>query len=389
MSNENENEQIENNNEQIENQNQQVNTPDDTGTGNGLPQDLDKVIDDFISKADHAPAKAPENKGKETQTPQSQQNNNKQANDKGGNQNANANGTGANQNQSPQQAPTPPRKYGELFHQDQRGNIYNAKGELIAQQGAGHKLFRRLYPYIEKAETEVAAWKSKAENYERATQAARDAGLSLEEQSAALSLMTVFKKDAKAAINFLLQQAEGRGIDVSEIRGGATSFDSAALEKRLLDAFEEKLARFNPFVENLAQERARTEAQNEAIEIYNTFMEENPDAKQHSAAIAAVMDSYPQLSMEQAYFRLKTDALERGLDWRKPLAPQYEAISKRGNNNNREPNGDGNNHILPDLNGRTSSDTVVTHNRGEAGANDDWGSIIESAVADVRSRARQ
>lgn len=371
-------------NQQQDNNQQQVNTPDDTGTGNGLPADLDSVIDSFIQKADHAPAKAADGKGKETQTPQAKPGDKGATDNKGSAAKSDAAGTGANQGQPIQPAPTPPRKYGELFHQDQRGNIYNAKGELIAQQGAGHKLFRRLYPYIERAETEVAAWKSKAENYERATQAARDAGLSLEEQSAALSLMTVFKKDAKAAINFLLQQAEGRGIDVSEIRGGASSFDAAALEKRLLDAFEEKLARFNPFVENLANERARAEAQNEAIEIYNTFMEENPDAKQHSAAIAAVMDAYPQMSMEQAYFRLKTDALERGLDWRKPLAPQYEAIAKRGNN--REPNGGGNNHLLPDLNGRTGSNTVVSHNRGEANANDDWGSIIESAVSEVRGR---
>jgi hypothetical protein len=245
-------------------------------------------------------------------------------------------------------------------------------------------LFRRLYPYIEKAELEAASYKAKAENYERATQAAKDAGLSLEENSAALSLMVAYKKDPKAAINFLLQQAEARGIDVSELRGGGASFDQAAFDKRIADLLEEKLQRFSPFVENLEQQRLQEQSQIEAREIFNEFMETNPDAGMHTASIAAVMEAHPQMTMEQAYFRLKTDALERGLDWKKPLVPQYQALNEQGNRS--EPNGGGKDTILPDLNGRTGSGATVPNNRGEAGANDDWGSIIESAVAEVTAR---
>jgi tetratricopeptide (TPR) repeat protein len=370
-------------NTNLETENKTVETPDlDTGGGT-LPKDIDAAIDAFITKADHAPTKAPEDKSKKTEEAAPKLGaDGKPIED--GTKEAKPGATSTPQGPQTQQVPTTPRKYGELFHQDQRGNIYNTKGELIAQQGAGHKLFRRLYPYIEKAELEAASYKAKAENYERATQAAKDAGLSLEENSAALSLMVAYKKDPKAAINFLLQQAEARGIDVSELRGGGASFDQAAFDKRIADLLEEKLQRFSPFVENLEQQRLQEQSQIEAREIFNEFMETNPDAGMHTASIAAVMEAHPQMTMEQAYFRLKTDALERGLDWKKPLVPQYQALNEQGNRS--EPNGGGKDTILPDLNGRTGSGATVPNNRGEAGANDDWGSIIESAVAEVTAR---
>jgi hypothetical protein len=168
------------------------------------------------------------------------------------------------------------------------------------------------------------------------------------------------------------------------LRGGGASFDQAAFDKRIADLLEEKLQRFSPFVENLEQQRLQEQSQIEAREIFNEFMETNPDAGMHTASIAAVMEAHPQMTMEQAYFRLKTDALERGLDWKKPLVPQYQALNEQGNRS--EPNGGGKDTILPDLNGRTGSGATVPNNRGEAGANDDWGSIIESAVAEVTAR---
>jgi hypothetical protein len=359
-----------------------VQTPDiDTGTGNALPADLDATLDSFIEKADHAPAKAPVDKaaqGKDTTV--------KPEDNKGAKPEARSNEQGTTQTSTTQPLPTPARKYGDLFIRDTRGNIVDARGQVIAQAGGASRIFDKLYPYIEREQTQAAALKAKVENYERATQAARDAGLSLEEQSAGLSLMVAYKRDKKVAINFLLQQAEESGIDISDIRQGGGGLNPAALKATVAEILEEKLARFNPYVEDLQTRNERAETDARAREIYNEFMETYPDVKPHTNEVATVMEAHPELTMEQAYFRLKTDVLQRGLDWTKPLTPQYVAIQNKQGNNPSTPNGS-ERQLLPDLNGRAAGNGTVEHNRAEAGANDDWSSIIESAVADVRARA--
>lgn len=227
---------------------------------------------------------------------------------------------------------------------------------------------------------------SKAENYERATQAAKDAGLTLDEQSASLSLMVAYKKDPKVAINFLLQQAQGRGIDVSDIVQGGGGLSEATLRAAMEDMLEKKLERFAPFVQQTEQEAQQVAARQEAVQQYNEFMESKPDAALHSGAIASVMESM-NCDMQTAYYELKTDALSKGLDWTKPLALQYQALRDKTANNARQPNG-GRSQILPDFNGRASSDNRVEHGSREvADANDSWDSIIEGAVNSVRAPA--
>jgi hypothetical protein len=360
-----------------------VQTPDmEQGTGNLLPADLDATLDSFIEKADHAPAKAPVDKAAPAKDAAV-----KPEDNKGAKPVAQPNDQSTTQTPTTQPLPTPARKYGDLFVRDTRGNIVDARGQVIAQAGGASRIFDKLYPYIEREQVQSAALKAKVENYERATQAARDAGLSLEEQSAGLSLMVAYKRDKKVAINFLLQQAEESGIDLSDIRQGGGGLNPAALKQTVADILEEKLARFNPFVENLQTQNEQQEVNTRAREIYNEFMETYPDVKPHTNEVATVMEAHPELTMEQAYFRLKTDVLQRGLDWTKPLTPQYVAIEQAKQGNNPRPTPNGESQLLPDLNGRAGGNGTVEHNRTEAGANDDWGSIIESAVADVRARA--
>ncbi len=362
-----------------------VQTPDmEQGTGNLLPADLDATLDSFIEKADNAPtAKAPVDKAAPVKDAAA-----KPEDNKGAKPDARPNEQGTAQTPTTQPLLTPARKYGDLFVRDTRGNIVDARGQIVAQAGGASRIFDKLYPYIEREQVQAAALKAKVENYERATQAARDAGLSLEEQSAGLSLMVAYKRDKKVAINFLLQQAEESGIDLSDIRQGGGGLNPAALKQTVADILEEKLARFNPYVEDLQTRNDRAEADARARDIYNEFMETYPDVKPHTNEVATVMEAHPELTMEQAYFRLKTDVLQRGLDWTKPLTPQYVAIAQQGNNPSKtKPNGES--QLLPDLNGRAAGNGTVEHNRTEAGANDDWGSIIESAVAEVQSRQQR
>lgn len=376
------NQQNDQNLEQDQGNQQQQQQDSDIGQGR-VPDSLDASLDNFLKEADgqpRAPAGNKKQEGQDDQTKQQVQQPNKQQQQP----NAQPNGQGTQQNQPTQQVPQTGRKFGDLFQADAHGNIYDARGTLVAKAGYGHQIFRKIYPHLERTQTELAAANNKVQNYERATQAAKDAGLSIDEQSAALSLMVAYKKDAKAAINFMLQQAQARGIDTSDIVQGGGGVNETTLRSVLEDIVEKKLERFTPFVTQQQQAAEQLEQQQEAVQIYSEFMEQHPDADIHKGAIASVMEA-TGLPLNEAYYTLQVDALKKGLDWNKPLAPQYQALKDKSGNN-RAPNGDGQNQRqLPNF-GR-SNNGVTNHTPSVANADDSWDSIITQAVDSVRGQA--
>lgn len=379
MSTENENDNQNTENQQIENNQQEDNGRLQSQT----ESEIDSALDSFMKDADHAPRTPAQGKTQETQqTPKPGETQQQQTPPNNQQQQTRPNEQGPRENQQTEQVPTGTRQFGNLFRSDNRGNIYDAKGQLIAPSGAGHKLFRRLYPYIERAETEAAGYKTRVENYERATAAAKEAGLSLDEQSASLSLMVAYKKDPKAAIKFLLQQAQNSGTDVSDIVQGGGGIDAATLRTAVQEIVTQALQPFQPFVEQTRQQAEMQRIQEEAAQIYNEFFETKPDATIHKNALASVMEA-SNFDLQTAYYELKTDALSRGLDWSKPLAPQYAALRAKAGNN-QQPNGGGKDQILPDLNGRTGNNVHVDHkSRGHAGAEERWDDIINGVLTEV------
>lgn len=376
-------------NENLENQQQENNTPDRDNLSQ-TESEIDSALESFFKASDHDTGKAPQNKAQE-QAPIQQQakpGEQQQAPSNNQQQQTRPNEQGTRENQQIEQIPQGTRQFGNLFRSDARGNIYDAKGQLIAPAGAGHKQFRRLYPYIERAETEAAAYKNKVENYERATAAAKEAGLSLDEQSASLSLMVAYKRDPKAAIKFLLQQAQNSGTDVSDIVQGGGGVDATTLRQAVQEIVTQALQPFQPIIEQTQQQRQMQELQEEAAQVYYEFFESKPDASIHKGALASVMEA-GNLDLQTAYYELKTDALSRGLDWTKPLAPQYEALRNKAGQN-QQPNGGGKDQILPDMNGRTGNNSHVDHgSRRVAQPDDRWDDIISSAINEVAVRPRQ
>lgn len=299
--------------------------------------------------------------------------------------NARPNNQGATQNQETQPIPEAARKFGDKFFSDRRGNVYDATGNLIAPSGNPHKLFRKMYGYIEAAEVESAGLKQRLKTYEDSNAAARAAGLTADEYVAGISLMTAFKKDPKAAVQFLLQQAVSRGTDVSDIIQGGAGLNESTLRTAVQEIVAKALEPFAPFVQQRQSEQQLQEMRAEAEQEYNGFMQSYPDAAPHQAHIARVMEETGK-PMVESYFFLKTWALENGLNWKEPLGQQVEALKAR--HQNGEPNGGGNNHRLPDLNGRTGSDHVVNNSGRVASADDSWESIIKASMSEARQAVR-
>lgn len=279
--------------------------------------------------------------------------------------------------------PQATRRYGDLFYADTRGDIYDAKGKLVAKQGYARSVFHSLLPYIETATTEAAALRTRVQNYERATEIAKQNGLTLDDYGAAMQLMVQWKKDRVGTINTLLRIAEQSGTDVTAIRQ-ASGMDPAALRATVTELLTEHLKPFQPFIENLQAQRERDEQQAQMTDRYNAFISEFPDVIPHQGAIANLMRDH-NMTEREAYFALRTVAAHHQLDWTKDIAQQLndKAAKTTGNRPQRTPNGD---RGLPNMSGgRNDSGRHVTSTstpRGGGNGEESWDSIIKSTFRD-------
>jgi len=81
-------------------------------------------------------------------------------------------------------------------------------------------------------------------------------------------------------------------------------------------------ARLKPFTDDREAIKAETEANATAQKQYTDFVNTHQFATTHEQPIARLLAQSPNLSPEAAYFQLKAWALERKLDFSKPLAAQ-------------------------------------------------------------------
>lgn len=343
------------------------------------PGSTEGLLDTFIQETDRGERETPTGVQGPTGTPgqgtpstQQPQTDTRQTG-KGGSpqQQPPASGQGPGQTQPVQQVPQAARQYGRLFLADQRGDIYDAQGQLITKQGYGRTVFHKLYPYIEAATTENASLRQRVESYEQANAVAKQNGLTIDDHSAAMQLMVNWKKNPVETINTLLRVAQERGTDVSSIRGG--SFDPAALNSTLDQLLEAKLQRFAPFVEQEQRRAQESELNDRVATEYNTFMQEFPDAVGHQDSIANVMRDH-NMSPREAYFAVRAMAAQLQLDWGQPLAPQLHA---RQSGNGQQHPGPGNGRALPLMGGRgNGADTVEAGSRNVPSGDESWDSIL-------------
>lgn len=367
------NSQQQNDNQQQDNNNQQH---DDSRTGR---EDLDAIIDRTIEQTNgprntNVNREAADGKDKDKNN-QQQQNRQQQQDD-----NTQRRGQGDAENQNVRQTRTSERQYGTQFRANAQGHIVDHTGAIVAHQGSQRAVFHKLWPMIDAATRERDAFRTRIETYENANKLAKEAGLALDEQGAALQLFVAWKKDPVKTLNTLLTMAEQGGKDVTSIRqgGGLSVSDVRAAVQEIV------AEQIKPFSGLLTDREAAARNQEIADEVeteYTAFIEQFPDARVHEESIANVMRD-KQLNHREAYFAVRAFAAERGLDWTKPLAPQLA-----GNQQAQSPSGAGNNRQrqLPNMGGRGNVEGAHIKEGAlkQADANESWDSIARRAFANA------
>jgi hypothetical protein len=176
--------------------------------------------------------------------------------------------------------------------------------------------------------------------------------------------MQAWKKDPANTVQYMLTQAQSLGHNMENVAGGGMNME--AVQQMLNTTLAPLLGE--------RQERADTQqARDEALKQYNAFNTQYPDAAIHDNSLSQIIKQDPSLSLDAAYFKLRSFFSERGLDFSKSLeALQQEYVAAKGNGaNNTQPQPPDGGSVNPD---------DATNTARVADVNETFDDIIKGAI---------
>ena len=133
----------------------------------------------------------------------------------------------------------------------------------------------------------------------------------------ALRLFKDLRNNPTETLKKLLAEAVAGGYTIDNITAG---IDTSVVKNIVNDAI-----RSVQTTQQVQQRDFEAEAEQEVNQFFGQF----PDARIHEDAISVISAQHPQASLSDIYFRLKEQAIERGLDWSQPLGPQLSTQSQQ------------------------------------------------------------
>lgn len=208
---------------------------------------------------------------------------------------------------------------------DDKGNIVNDKGEVVATAGNQRRQFEAALEQVRSFANErpqllqqVSTLTDRIAELEATNNVPPRLGLNSQEAVQGMQLMAAYKRDPVGTINHILTEAQAAGHDISGV-GPGKGTDVISLFSRMLD---ERLA---PLTQQQQQTQQSSADEAAATAQYNAFIARHAHAETHQNVIATMMEREPTLSAEAAYHQLHAYCLQSGLDFTQPLAPQIEA----------------------------------------------------------------
>ncbi len=272
--------------------------------------------------------------------------------------------------------------YGQFV--DAKGNVVDKTGKIIAQSGAQTRLWmeaQRSTAQVKNLTTQLEAANRRVQENERLIGSARELaelptrlGISRDEYNEGLQMMSRWKTDPLGVARDLVARTLALGHNASDILGKSAG---DALEMKAIQHL------INQSTAPLRQQQevsARQTEQNVAAErAYNDFIGRYPDATIHQDAIANLM-TQQRMPAVDAYFAVKTFALENGLDFTQPLGPQIAFLQQQNQRvNTGQQTQQQQRAPLVNGGGRGNAQQLATQ-QDVAHADDTWGDILSSVM---------
>jgi hypothetical protein len=239
-------------------------------------------------------------------------------------------------------------------------------GETIAAAGRERRYYENWQKSARSAQeltTKLEALQGQVDAYEKSGGLGQQYSLSPDELNTGAQIMQAWKADPANTVKYLLTQAQAMGLNVE----GIGSTDHNAI-KTMID---QALA---PIMQERQQNADTQRQEQEATRVYESFMSTYPDAQPHQSSLARLLANDNSLSLEAAYFKLRSFYLEKGLDWSKSLEDLEKAMSQAPQKTTQQPLPHGRSHDESSVNDTaeiasadTSFDDIIRNAMGEAG----------------------
>ena len=210
--------------------------------------------------------------------------------------------------------------------EDEHGNLIDPQTKEIVAKAGNERFFfeiaRNTSGYVQKAVKQLEGMQldlqqanSKLQAYDALHTETKNAGLSVAEHHEAVKLMKAFKDNPKATLKYMLTEAASNGIDLNEVFGEGSNFQTGAIEALI----DKKLA---PLTQQQQTQQQIDQINDEAARTAQNFLNRYPDAKVHEPVLAKMLTDNPNLGLVDAYYTLREYASSNGLDWTQPLVEQ-------------------------------------------------------------------
>jgi hypothetical protein len=220
---------------------------------------------------------------------------------------------------------------------DEKGNLIDKDGNILATAGAERRHFERAQQqqrYIDRIEKELIDAR-KQDAYARAlNEVPQKLGLSMSEAEMGLQAIASFKKDPVATARWMLQETMRQGYNLQQIVGADAkgqavggSLDLQAVRSMIAEAMQ-------PLVGDRQAQQRQSEAEMGAQREYDEFVAKHEHATVHDDVLAAMLQSDPKMTPQVAYWQLREYATKHGLDFAQPLRAQVLARQQGGNRTN-------------------------------------------------------
>lgn len=267
---------------------------------------------------------------------------------------------------------------------DDKGNIVDAEGKVIATAGVQRRLYeqnQRMSSVIQHKDHQIAQLTQQIQQSQVLNALPQRLGINNEEVEGALRIAYAFKQNPVEAARIVVAEALKKGHNLDEIIGEqqAGTLQMSAIRQMINE-------NLGPIQAERQQVLEQQRIQRESEAAFNQFLVNYPDAEFNIDTLAELMAKDPQQGnpyqvAERAYLRLSDYCRRNGLDISKPLAEQINrqapAPANKQRNVQQRPNA-----ALPSPNaGRTVVNAPVTST--PVSANSSWRDIINSVKQDL------
>ena len=213
----------------------------------------------------------------------------------------------------------------EIF-EDNSGNLVKQDGTLIAKNGKERRQYLQQQQdkvtignqtnELQRLNSVEQQYRELSTKYEADNQALDRLGLNRDELFQAAQMQQAWKSNPIETINYLLTEARRLGHNIDGLQSGS-QLDMNAINRTI----EEKLS---PITNQYQQQQQMQQQQQETQQKVASFVQSHEYADIHGEHIAGLMNTR-NMDASAAYWMLRQQATQAGLDFTKPLAEQAQA----------------------------------------------------------------